>query len=91
MLNVNNMQCRFKRIVGGLTFYLHVGFFVFGWWLGPALLGYDGAFAADMAFSALPVLIVLCVVLLPFFILLGASLEVILELLKFPKERINLR
>jgi hypothetical protein len=68
-----------------------LGFFVLGWWLGPALLGYDGPFAADMTISALPFLALLWLLCFPFFLLFGAAIEVIGTATGLLKEKIDLR
>lgn len=85
------MEVWFVRIVSGLTFYLVIGFFVLAWWLGPVLLGYDGPFAEDMAISALPLLVLLWLVCFPFFLLLGAAIEVIGTATGLLKNKIDLR
>jgi hypothetical protein len=85
------MERWFLKIFGGLTFYFVVGFLIIGWWLGPALLGYKGAFEEDMATSALPIFLALWMFCLPVFILIGVSIEMVLELFRMLRERIDLR
>lgn len=78
-------------ITGGLAFYVFFGLLIIGWRFVPALLGYEGAYAEDMASSALPVFIALWILCLPIFILIGVSIEMILALVRVVSERTGLR
>lgn len=80
----------FIRIVGGLT-YILPGSLIFVWRVGPDLLGYNGAYAADMAESAFPILVVLWALLFPFFLLVGYLIDVLLISLGFDEYEIKLR
>jgi len=71
----------FMRIVGALT-YILLGIGVLAWWLGPVLLRYEGAFAVDSAVIVL-LFLVLWILVFPFFLLVGYSIEVVLESLGF--------
>ena len=83
------MRRWFIRIVGGLT-YILLGLMILFWWLGPALLGYKGGFAADMAAAALPIFVVLWVFLFPFFLLVGYSIDFLLVSVGYEENKIKL-
>jgi len=85
------MKNSILRIAVGLTFYVAFGLLVFGLWLGPSLLGYEGEIAADMAFSALPVLAILWLLCFPFLVLSGALIEGIGLMIGLLQETYDLR
>ena len=76
MRNDNDLSKRwFIRNVGALTYILFGGL-ILVLRLGPALLGFEGSFEAEMSFAALPVLVLLWVLPIPFFVLVGHSIDV---------------
>ena len=80
----------FIRIVRGLTYTLF-GSLLIVWMFGSDLLGYNGSFAADSARAAFPFLVIVWLLLFPFFLLVGYSFEVILVFLGFDEREIKLR
>ena len=80
----------FKRIVAVLS-YLIIGPAILAPKLGPELLGYEGAFAEDMAWSALPILFVLWVFAFPLFLLFGLAIDTLVMLVGIGDDDVTLR